>query len=100
MDYSLLVAVENKPSNYLRRFVNRLINPLSTSLSDRGKLVCIGSDGCIYHFGIIDFLQKYTIRKWLETFIKGLFSDARKISCVHPKFYARRMLQFIGAWIA
>eukprot|EP01035_Chromulina_nebulosa_P018010 gene18010-23648_t len=71
MDYSLLVAIEN-PVLYskVRRFWNRLIRPISTLTSDRGKLVCLGGDGLVYHFGVIDFLQKYSLRKRLETFWK------------------------------
>eukprot|EP01038_Epipyxis_sp_PR26KG_P015675 gene15675-21204_t len=59
MDYSLLVEVEASQSSYshARRFIHRLIQPVSTSLMDRGKLVLLGNDGFVYHFGIIDFLQ-------------------------------------------
>lgn len=57
MDYSLLVAIEENAASNSRRFTNRLLLPISNSLHDRGKFVCLGSDGLIYHFGIIDFLQ-------------------------------------------
>jgi hypothetical protein len=33
----------------------------------------------------------------LETLLKGLFYDRRKISCVEPRFYAQRFVRFIGA---
>jgi len=59
MDYSLLVEVERSDaSHYHKRFHNRIVDPVSTSMKDRGKLAVLGSDGRIYHFGIIDFLQK------------------------------------------
>jgi Phosphatidylinositol-4-phosphate 5-Kinase len=64
----------------------------------KGKLVLHGADGLRYHFGIIDFLQKYSFRKHLETFLKGLFDDSSKISCVAPTLYARRMLSFIARY--
>jgi len=95
MDYSLLVAVEKYPSSHFRRFLDRLTRPLSSSLPDRGKLVVLGSDGLVYHVGIIDFLQRYSFRKVLETWIKALFYDANAISCVRPGLYARRMYNFI-----
>jgi hypothetical protein len=57
--------------------------------------VIFGIDGKTYHFGIIDFLQKYTWRKWFENWLKGFVWDNKKVSCVEPHFYALRMLQFI-----
>jgi len=95
MDYSLLVAVEKYPASHFRRFLDRIARPLSHSLADRGKLVVLGGDGLIYHVGIIDFLQRYTFRKMLETFFKSWFHDAAKISCVAPALYAKRMFSFI-----
>ena len=87
MDYSLLVEVERSDvSHYHKRFPNRILDPVSCSMKDRlgyiamilillpliivekswrnltivcrGKLAVLGSDGRIYHFGIIDFLQR------------------------------------------
>lgn len=98
MDYSLLVAVEQHPASHFRRFLDRIARPLSHSLADRGKIVVLGGDGLIYHVGIIDFLQRYTFRKMLETFFKGLFNDASKISCVAPALYAKRLFSFIAAF--
>lgn len=98
MDYSLLVAVERYPASHFRRFIDRIARPLSHSAADRGKLVVLGGDGLVYHIGIIDFLQRYTLRKVLETFFKGLLHDARKISCVAPALYARRLFAFIASY--
>lgn len=98
MDYSLLVAVERYPASHFRRFLDRMARPLSHSAADRGRIVVLGGDGLIYHIGIIDFLQRYSFRKVLETFIKGLFHDARKISCVPPALYARRLFAFIATY--
>lgn len=95
MDYSLLVEIEEPHMHMLRRFLSHYIHPLSTSRSDKGKLVLLGSDGKIYHFGIIDFLQRYTWRKWFENLLKGLIWDRKKVSCVEPRFYAQRLVKFI-----
>jgi hypothetical protein len=42
-------------------------------------------------------LHRYTLRKWLETLLKGFFYDRRRISCVEPRFYAQRFVRFIDA---
>mmetsp|Transcript_27043 Transcript_27043/g.25889 ORF Transcript_27043/g.25889 Transcript_27043/m.25889 type:complete len:422 (-) Transcript_27043:111-1376(-) len=91
MDYSLLIGVEG---DYVEGKEGQGI------LSDisRGKLVFSGSDGLVYHFGIIDFLQKFSFRKVLENWYKGLFHDKTKISAVAPSLYARRMLTFMASY--
>lgn len=58
MDYSLLVEIEEPHMSMIRRFLSNYIHPLSTSRNDKGKIVILGTNGKIYHFGIIDFLQK------------------------------------------
>lgn len=60
MDYSLLVEVEEPHVSIFRRFLNYL-QPISTSRQDKGKLVVLGANGKVYHFGVIDFLQRYGI---------------------------------------
>ena len=96
MDYSLLIAVERNPTSHIKRFIGRITKPLSVAPADAGKITVLGGDGLIYHVGIIDFLQKYSFRKWLETLFKSLFHDARKISSVDPELYARRCYAFIS----
>lgn len=58
MDYSLLVEVEEPHMTMVRRFLSNYLHPISTSRQDKGKLVVLGANGKIYHFGIIDFLQR------------------------------------------
>jgi hypothetical protein len=96
MDYSLLIAVERNPTSHLKRFIGRITKPLSVAPVDAGKITVLGGDGLIYHVGIIDFLQKYSFRKWMETLLKSLFHDPRKISSVDPELYARRCYAFIS----
>ncbi|KAJ1436078.1 hypothetical protein B484DRAFT_445853 [Ochromonadaceae sp. CCMP2298] len=95
MDYSLLVDVEHVPRGFLGRLLPGFFYHPHHPRERGGKLILIGTDGNVYHFGIIDFLQQYTFRKWLETLLKGFFWDRRKISCVPPRFYASRFLGFI-----
>jgi len=54
----------------------------------------------VYYMGIIDFLQPWTWKKVMENEIKGLVGyNTRAISCVSPKDYAARFLDFIDAHI-
>ena len=96
MDYSLLVAVE---PTAIDSTTSSSSTPLVSTLpQNQGKLVLCGEDGKTYHFGVIDFLQRYTFRKVLETMLKGIIDDATKISCVAPSLYAKRMLSFIAKY--
>lgn len=114
MDYSLLVAVEAAGESSAGNFegigsstgikkqtgLQSLVSGLLwRSPDDRGKIVVRGMDGKVYHLGIIDFLQRYTFRKHVETFLKGLIYDASKISAVNPDLYASRFHDFLAAYI-
>lgn len=69
---------------------------LLTYLANRGKMIFdVDTPHHRYHMGIVDFLQKYTARKHLETIGKGLWYNANRISAVDSKFYAQRFLRFI-----
>lgn len=48
----------------------------------------------IYHVGIIDYLQDYSLTKKLENFTKRQFYG-NMISAVPPKDYALRFLRFM-----
>lgn len=107
MDYSVLVAVERNPTKHGFRFrpsgdaaygSGRGVSVMSSVPDDAGKLVLLGADGNSYHFGIIDFLQRYTFRKVLETWFKSWLHKATQISCVAPKFYAQRLAAFMNEY--
>ena len=52
----------------------------------------------VYYMGIIDFLQPWTWKKVMENEMKGLVGyNTKAISCVSPKDYAARFLDFIDA---
>eukprot|EP01039_Chlorochromonas_danica_P008272 gene8272-9121_t len=93
MDYSLLVEIEDWLAQEGERSHN--VAHLAETCSNRGKLSLCGRGSQLYHFGIVDFLQRYTFRKWLEHWLKSLFYNRKCISCVEPKFYAKRMLAYI-----
>eukprot|EP01031_Cornospumella_fuschlensis_P033783 gene33783-40878_t len=88
MDYSLLVRVDESSAPHTS------FSYSSPSFS-RGKMVFSGPSGSTVHCGLIDFLQRYSLRKRLETLVKGWYQDAAGISCVSPVAYAQRLLRFI-----
>lgn len=49
----------------------------------------------IYFFGIIDFLQEYTIRKSAEHAFKSLVYPTDTMSCIPPDRYATRMMNYL-----
>ncbi|CAM9704737.1 unnamed protein product [Ascophyllum nodosum] len=49
----------------------------------------------VYFMGIIDILQEYTTKKHVETFWKSITHDRYEISCVHPKLYCDRFIDFL-----
>ena len=63
-------------------------------------MVSLGEDNIVYHIGIIDWLQTYSFRKFLETLLKALYLlwNWTKISCVPPNMYARRFMQFMTSY--
>jgi len=56
--------------------------------------------GCVYYFGVIDFLQPWSVRKVCERQGKGMMGfDVNAISCVNPKFYGERLINFIDTHV-
>ena len=52
--------------------------------------------GEIYYMGIIDILQKYSLKKKLEHSFKSITQDSEGLSAVGAGHYARRFYQFIA----
>ena len=52
--------------------------------------------GEIYFLGIVDFLQTYTARKFLETNFKSLRYKRNELSAVPPSTYAARFHGFMS----
>ena len=51
----------------------------------------------IYFFGIVDFLQTYTLKKFLETNSKSLVYKRDELSAVPPRQYAQRFHRFMAS---
>lgn len=99
--------------NVARFFENVISSVLTLPLPYYGAGVC-GVDGgslstihgnrrghrCVYYFGLIDFLQPWTMKKVIEKELKGVIGyDVTAISCVDPKAYGSRFLGFMNAHI-
>ncbi|CAD8074653.1 unnamed protein product [Paramecium primaurelia] len=81
MDYSLIIAICNN------------------QIQDENRIYC-NSNKC-YCFGLIDYTQKFTLKKKLEFFYKfHVKRKGQQISCVDPQFYSQRFLSFINSIIA
>ena len=89
-------AVENMVNG-----VHKTPNPWTTRLDGGvdGIFACGGKSDEIYFSGIIDILQQYNSRKRAETFFKGLMFDTKQISCVDPKWYSERFIQYMDKMI-
>jgi len=48
----------------------------------------------IYYIGIIDILQRYNTRKFVEHAYKASYLNEHEISCVDPEYYAERFINF------
>ena len=58
-------------------------------------------DRAVYYMGLIDFLQPWTTRKFLERNLKGLMGyDTKAVSCVTPEEYASRFLEYLDAHVS
>lgn len=58
-----------------------------------------GRKGCrseLYYIGVIDILQPYSLKKKVETGVKGVVYKVSEISSVNPSFYAERFLAFMN----
>ena len=113
MDYSLLIGIHFRKeikyeSNDARWTMGKLFRYENGGMCyDRSeekhdtintikhKEVHIPQKDAIYFTGIIDFLQVYTSKKKIETFVKGLATDKNKISSIDPDSYAKRLYSFI-----
>jgi len=67
----------------------------AAELARAGNAVISSDQQSVIFLGIIDYLQPYNRKKWLETCWKGLAHDTSKLSSVHPDFYSRRFINFI-----
>lgn len=95
MDYSLLLIIikfpEKDDSNY-ESVINLFGDPRSYH-----RIFKANNGKYIYIMGIIDYLQKFDIKKFLENKYKGIFykKEIETISAVDPFIYSYRFLNFL-----
>ena len=95
MDYSLLFIIIENPNN-----IDPDYNQIVGLLEDpkyKGHVYTSDNKNYIYIIGIIDYLQKYNLRKRLENFLKGITLGKEKntISAVEPDYYGNRFKDFM-----
>eukprot|EP01025_Chloroclados_australasicus_P032684 TRINITY_DN3312_c1_g1_i2.p2 TRINITY_DN3312_c1_g1~~TRINITY_DN3312_c1_g1_i2.p2 ORF type:complete len:868 (-),score=148.82 TRINITY_DN3312_c1_g1_i2:719-3133(-) len=54
-----------------------------------------GGEAVILFFGVIDFLQEYSLSKKLEHNLKAITQDGKGVSVVNPTAYSQRFLNFM-----
>lgn len=88
MDYSMLLDVEQITSQ--AQNATRLENLRRSEWKSYDNTM-------IYHIGIIDFLQLWTIAKKMENYYKTKMQLAphSHVSCASPRIYKHRFLNFI-----
>jgi Phosphatidylinositol-4-phosphate 5-Kinase len=123
MDYSLLVGIKIAAQRYAavtayqhqqkqRRGVRKrgvfwpidvlaeaCLIPLQLAIDTLQKCGVVLNEQPAYEYqmGLIDVLQRYNIRKSLETAAKGVIHDKHQISAVPAQEYAARLLHFIDS---
>lgn len=53
----------------------------------------------MYYFGLIDFLQPFNAKKFLEYRVKSFMYEPESFSCIPPKEYGKRFLTFMNEHI-
>eukprot|EP00004_Rigifila_ramosa_P023632 TRINITY_DN6659_c0_g1_i4.p1 TRINITY_DN6659_c0_g1~~TRINITY_DN6659_c0_g1_i4.p1 ORF type:complete len:421 (+),score=57.62 TRINITY_DN6659_c0_g1_i4:28-1263(+) len=113
MDYSVLVGVSHRAQmkphrsdaehvlgpRFARNRHKKLVELAPLPPVPESGLVCESYIGetrrpVVLYVGFVDVLQKYTLRKQLETAIKSLLST--EASSVAPNVYMRRLLKFLS----
>ncbi len=96
MDYSLFIGIHymNECSlshdSYFRSESSRLSPCISTDPIRANRY-----GNAIYHFGIIDILTTYNLKKKTENLLKRFIYSQEKISAVNPEVYGNRLNNFV-----
>lgn len=53
----------------------------------------------LLYLGIIDILQPYNVRKFLESKVKKIITVGGEISATDPEYYAKRFREFLSSVI-
>ena len=99
MDYSLLFIIIEYPTA-----MDPDYNQIISLLDDPkyiGHVYKSANMEQIYIVGIIDYLQKYDIKKKMENLFKGIIygKERNMISAVEPEYYAKRFYDFMEKYV-
>lgn len=95
MDYSLLFIIVDFP-NKIDPDYNQIVGLLDDP-KYRGHVYKSENEKYIYIIGIIDYLQKYNLKKKMEHCMKGIINgkENNMISAVEPEYYGNRFNEFM-----
>jgi hypothetical protein len=99
MDYSLLLIVAYNPGQSKMTQEDVDAFGFSTGNSRYAYRTFVSANGkYVYCLGLIDYLQKFNLSKFLENKYKSLLygRDVKNISAVDPVIYSKRMIEFLA----
>jgi hypothetical protein len=94
MDYSLLLIIVHFPSPYDENY-SKIINLFNDKRCSR-RIFKSENEKYVYIIGIIDYLQKFNLSKFLENKYKSILygEEIRYVSAVDPTIYSQRIFDF------
>ena len=94
MDYSLLLIIVHFPTPDDPNYEN-IINLFGDRRCHR-RIFKSENKKYLYIMGIIDYLQKFNLAKFLENKYKSILygDEIRYVSAVDPTIYSQRMFEF------
>ncbi|GAX12037.1 1-phosphatidylinositol-4-phosphate 5-kinase [Fistulifera solaris] len=105
IDYSLLVGIEpvtrKKHSQFGSRIKRAFLSAVQGPVGVHGgKFATLhgarkGGEPIVLYLGLIDFLQPFNYKKYLEWKVKSLLHENKEFSCIPPEKYSRRLLSFL-----
>jgi hypothetical protein len=94
MDYSLLVIISRMPKEDdedYQRVIDLFGDPVYCN-----RIFKSSNSKYVYCLGLIDYLQKFNLKKFLENKYKSILygNDIKFVSSVDPQMYKTRILEF------
>jgi 1-phosphatidylinositol-4-phosphate 5-kinase len=100
MDYSLLLGIHYRTSGSGVPQTGKTLRQPYMFRYDHGGISGVDNNANeVYFCGLIDILQRFNAKKRVENVVKRIASTQKEISCVPPKVYADRMVDFLAPCI-
>ena len=98
MDYSLLLGIlpiQKIDKSYFTHIVPHYFSNAVASFFSGRQFGGIRGENEIYYMGIIDILQDYNNKKYMETHVKTIVAgSSTSMSSVNPELYQNRFISF------